>query len=92
MSDAEAVRVFAVVVTYNRRPLLEECLQALGAQERPVDRVLVVDNASTDGTAAFVRNEHPEVQLLALAENEGGAGGFHEGLKAAHAAGADWIC
>lgn len=91
MGDAEAVRVFAVVVTYNRRTLLEECLQALGAQDRAPDLVIVVDNASTDGTADFVRSQHPQVQLLALAENQGGAGGFHEGLKAAHAAGADWI-
>lgn len=82
--------VCAVVVTYNRRALLQECLVALAAQERRPERVLVVDNASTDGTAAWIRAEHPEVQLLALAENQGGAGGFHEGLRAAHASGATW--
>lgn len=38
-----------------------------------------------------MRSEHPDVELLALAENQGGAGGFHEGLKAAHAGGAEWI-
>ncbi len=91
MVEAPAPAVFAVVVTYNRRALLEECLAALAAQERAPDRVLVVDNASTDGTADYVRREHRDVQLLALSENQGGAGGFHEGLKAAHADGADWI-
>jgi GT2 family glycosyltransferase len=45
------LHVTAVVVTYNRRALLRECLAALAAQTRPVDRVLVVDNASTDGHA-----------------------------------------
>jgi GT2 family glycosyltransferase len=80
-----------VVVTYNRRPLLEQCLAALKAQERPPDRVLVVDNASTDGTADWVRAEHPDVHVLALADNQGGAGGFHEGMRAAHAGGAEWV-
>ncbi|MDQ3723759.1 MAG: glycosyltransferase family 2 protein [Actinomycetota bacterium] len=89
-SSSPAPAVFAVVVTYNRRALLEECLQALLVQTRRPDVTIVVDNASTDGTADFVRAEHPEVRLLALPDNQGGAGGFHEGLKAAHAAGAEW--
>ncbi len=83
--------VCAVVVTHNRRMLLEECLAALHAQIRPPEEILVVDNASTDGTAELVRAKHPGVKLLALPHNEGGAGGFHEGLKAGHAAGHDWI-
>jgi GT2 family glycosyltransferase len=83
--------VFAIVVTYNRKALLQECLAALGAQTHAPDRIIVVDNASTDGTADLVRDEHPEAELLAMRENQGGAGGFHEGLKAAHAAGAEWI-
>lgn len=83
--------VCAVVVTYNRLDLLRECLAALGAQERPADTVLVVDNASTDGTAAAVRAEFPWVELLALEKNVGGAGGFHRGLEEGHARGYDWI-
>jgi len=83
--------VWAIVVTYNRRALLGECLAALAAQTRPPDVVLVVDNASTDGTAAMVRREHPDVELLALPENEGGAGGFHEGMRRAHEGGAEWL-
>ena len=42
--------VVAVVVTFNRRELLVRCLEALAAQTRPAVRVVVVDNASTDGT------------------------------------------
>ncbi len=82
--------VWAVVVTFNRRALLEECLAALTAQTRPPDRILVVDNASGDGTADMIRTKHPQVTLLALLQNIGGAGGFHEGLRAAHEGGADW--
>jgi GT2 family glycosyltransferase len=83
--------VCAVVVTHNRRELLVHCLAALRAQTSRPDRVLVVDNASTDGTADLVRREFADMDLLALARNEGGAGGFHEGMRAAHAAGAEWI-
>jgi GT2 family glycosyltransferase len=82
--------VWAVVVTYNRRALLEQCLDALRAQTRPPDRILVVDNASTDGTAEWVRGQDDVVALL-LDENVGGAGGFHAGMRLAHAGGADWL-
>jgi len=83
--------VCAIVVTHNRRELLRGCLAALAGQCRGPDRVLVVDNASCDGTAAMVRQDYPHVDLLALATNEGGAGGFHEGMKRAHAEGAEWL-
>ncbi len=84
-------RVCAVVVSYNRRPLLGECLRALQAQSRPVDAILVVDNASTDDTRAMLRAEFPEVPVLALTTNSGGAGGFHAGMKWAYREGFDWI-
>ncbi len=83
--------VCAVVVTHNRKQVLRECLAALAGQERPADRVLVVDNASSDGTARMVEEEYPAVDLLALETNQGGAGGFHEGMKRAHADGAEWM-
>ncbi len=85
------MRVCAVVVTYNRRALLAQCLQALRQQTRPADHVMVIDNASTDGTADFVRAHHGDLELIVLKHNEGGAGGFHEGLRRGHAAGFDWI-
>jgi rhamnopyranosyl-N-acetylglucosaminyl-diphospho-decaprenol beta-1,3/1,4-galactofuranosyltransferase len=85
-----APTVCAMVVTYNRRALLQACLEALAAQTRPPDRVIVIDNASTDGTPEMVRAAHPDVDLRVQAENTGGAGGFRAGLEAAHATGADW--
>lgn len=71
--------------------MLRECLNALQSQSRKVDRILVVDNASTDETVAVVRSEFPEVELLALASNEGGAGGFYEGMKWARDQKFDWM-
>lgn len=73
-------RVTAVVVTYNRRALLTESLDALARQTRPPDAVTVVDNASSDGTPAFVRDRYPHVDLVELGVNTGGAGGFAAGL------------
>jgi len=72
--------VIAVVVTHNRRDLLTESLTALAAQSRTPDSVIVVDNASTDGTAALVRERFPGVRLLELPDNIGGAGGFAAGI------------
>jgi GT2 family glycosyltransferase len=84
-------RVVAVVVTYNRRELLLESLTALAAQVRRPDAVVVVDNASTDGSAAAVAAEHPAVRLHRLSQNTGGAGGFAAGIGFALADGADLI-
>jgi rhamnopyranosyl-N-acetylglucosaminyl-diphospho-decaprenol beta-1,3/1,4-galactofuranosyltransferase len=82
--------VCAVVVTYNRRDLLARCLDHLEQQSRPPERVLVVDNASTDGTAEMLA-ARDGVEVLRLAENRGGAGGFERGVEHAHAAGYEWI-
>jgi rhamnopyranosyl-N-acetylglucosaminyl-diphospho-decaprenol beta-1,3/1,4-galactofuranosyltransferase len=84
-------RVCAVVVTFERRELLRRCLLALSAERRPPDGVLVVDNASSDGTPEMVRGDFPDVELLRLPANVGGAGGFCRGMARAHAAGYDWL-
>lgn len=84
-------RICAVVVTYNRKALLEECLTALLDQTRPLDEIIVIDNASTDGTDDLVKERFPGVTYVKLAKNTGGAGGFHEGMKLAFEKGHDWI-
>src|SRR5215471_20432657 len=85
------MKVAAVVVTYNRRDLLLESLAAVLAQTRAPDKVIVVDNASQDGTAAAVREKFPAVHLAELRRNSGGAGGFAGGMALALADGADLI-
>lgn len=79
----DAPRVVAVVVTWNRRELLSEALDALRAQTRRPDVVLVIDNASTDGTARLVRERYGEVVLRETGQNLGGAGGFALGIATA---------
>ena len=88
-------RVAAAVVTYNRADLLVECVRALLAQTHPVERVVVVDNASTDGTperlAAAGVLDDPRVQYERLAENRGSSGGFARAIDLARQDGSDWV-
>jgi capsular polysaccharide transport system permease protein len=71
----------AVVVTYNRLAPLQVTLARLLAED--LDHLLVVDNASTDGTADWLESQtDPRIRLLRLPENRGGAGGFEAGLAA----------
>ncbi|MEE6296767.1 glycosyltransferase [Georgenia wangjunii] len=76
-------RVVAVVVAYNRRDLLAETLDALAAQTRLPDAVVVVDNASTDGSADLARAHDVGADVVRLERNTGGAGGFATGLARA---------
>jgi rhamnopyranosyl-N-acetylglucosaminyl-diphospho-decaprenol beta-1,3/1,4-galactofuranosyltransferase len=83
--------VCAIVVTRDRRELLRHCLMALAGQHHPLDEILVVDNDSSDGSREMVCAEFPEVHVLPLAHNLGGAGGFSRGMAWAHARGHDWL-
>lgn len=90
------MRVTAVLVAYNRRELLQESLAALAKQTRPVDRLVIVDNASTDGSGeaaeALVEEWGGRARMIRLTENTGGAGGFAVGIAAAIAEeGIDWV-
>lgn len=84
-------KICVVVVTYNRKDLLRECLHALRSQTRKPDHIIVVDNASTDGTLEMLGVEYPEVEVLKMSQNEGGAGGFYEGMKRGYEQGFDWL-
>jgi rhamnopyranosyl-N-acetylglucosaminyl-diphospho-decaprenol beta-1,3/1,4-galactofuranosyltransferase len=87
--------IAAVVVTYNRSRLLLECLDALLRQTRPVDKIVLIDNASSDGTTEVLASAgylaNPKIDYIRLESNSGGAGGFHEGMKRAYDSGFDWI-
>ncbi|WP_344732127.1 glycosyltransferase [Nocardioides fonticola] len=84
-------RIVAVVVTFDRLALLQRLLPVLLAEPR-VAEVLVVDNASTDGTGAWLAGlGEPRVLSRTSAENTGGAGGFHDGMAWALERDADLI-
>jgi GT2 family glycosyltransferase len=72
---AEAGKVVAVVVTYDALPWIEKCLESLAGVE-----TVVVDNGSSDGTVAFVRERFPEVRVIE-SENRGLGAGWNLGLR-----------
>ncbi len=82
--------VAAVVLSWNRREDTLACLRSLAAAE-PAPRVIVVDNASTDGTSEAVRREFPTVELIENPSNLGFAAGNDVGIQRALAEGADHV-
>jgi GT2 family glycosyltransferase len=63
--------ISVIVVNWNGRRFLPRCLEALARQTANSLEVIVVDNASTDGSAEWIRTHHPEVKLLAMPHNLG---------------------
>lgn len=91
-TPSKRARVAAVVVTYNRCTLLEGCLNALIRQDYPLDEILVIDNASTDGTAEMLKQMFDgKITHVRMEENLGGSVGFYEGIRLAYEKGFDWI-
>ncbi len=73
-----------IIVSYNTRALLRECLASLQEASQEVStEIIVVDNASSDGSAEVVRTQFPQVCLIANAENLGFGAGCNQGLKRA---------
>ena len=89
----EEKSVIAVVVTYNRKELLKECIEALLNQNYQNCKILIVDNASTDGTKKYIENfiNSGEIIYKNTGANLGGAGGFNYGMKEACNIGADFV-
>jgi rhamnopyranosyl-N-acetylglucosaminyl-diphospho-decaprenol beta-1,3/1,4-galactofuranosyltransferase len=85
----------AVIVTYNRKALLAENIDKLLIQRRPIDKIFIIDNCSTDGTEEMLEEKGwiptEKFVYIKTESNIGGAGGFYTGTKAAYEAGADWI-
>jgi GT2 family glycosyltransferase len=77
------VKVSVIILNWNGRTFLPECLDALAAQTYRDFETIIVDNGSTDGSAEYVRESYPWVRLVALAENTGFAGGNNRGLAEA---------
>lgn len=82
-------KVIAVVVTYNRQLLLTQCVDALRNQTRKIDKILVVNNGSTDNTESWLRSQ-PDLEFITQ-DNVGGAGGFFTGIKTAFEKSYTWI-
>lgn len=89
------MKICSVIVTYNRKELLKECINAILAQSYEVSNIIIIDNCSTDGTEEKLKNENiignKKVKYIKLKENIGGAGGFNAGVKEALKNQYDWV-
>lgn len=71
-----------VIPNYNGRRFLDVCLKSIYCQSYAAWRIILVDNGSTDGSAAFVRECFPGVSLLTLTENTGFSAAVNRGMEA----------
>ena len=81
-----------VVVTYNRLELLKECIACIENQTYQAYKTIIVDNASTDGTAEYLDSIDKDCfSVIREKDNLGGAGGFKAGIESAAKADFDYI-
>ncbi len=71
MKEESLHQVSVIIVNWNGKALLSECLESLRKQSYTRFSVLLVDNGSTDGSAEFVSESFPEVQIISLRNNTG---------------------
>jgi hypothetical protein len=89
MSAAPPVSV--IVVNWNGREVTIECLASLARATYPAMRVVLVDNASSDGSAEVIRARFPEVDVLVMPANLRFAGGNNAGMRHALGTGAEYL-
>lgn len=89
------MKICSVIVTYNRKKLLEECISSIFNQSYEVSSIIIIDNCSTDGTEEKLKSSNiignKKVIYIKLKENIGGAGGFYTGIKEAIKDQYDWL-
>ena len=85
------MKVFALVVTYNRLAELKVCLSRLARQKDSLDHIVIINNNSTDGTAEYLETQKGKYTVINPGKNVGGAGAYNIGLKWCVMNGADWI-
>lgn len=85
--------IAAVVVTYNRLELLKSSINGLLNQTKPLDKIIVINNSSTDGTEEWLLElaaHETKIQVITQ-ENTGSSGGQYTGALTAYNSGFDWI-
>jgi GT2 family glycosyltransferase len=76
-------KILIIIVTWNKKKYVLDLLAAVNTLEYPKENldILVIDNASTDGTVEEIKQDYPDINLICNKENIGGTGGFNTGLS-----------
>lgn len=85
--------IAAIIVTYNRKKMLGECIQCVLSQKSASCDLLIIDNASTDGTQEYISPwiDNVRVFRFSTGNNLGGAGGFQYGIRKAYEMGYEYF-
>lgn len=83
--------IVTVILNTNRRDDTLACIASLTESHYSNHSIIVLDNASTDGSVEAIQEKFPAVQIISLEENKGYAGNNNVGIAAAVAQGADWV-
>jgi len=83
--------VVSIILNTNRKIDTLECLKSLHGNSYPNQKIIVLDNHSTDGSVDAIRQMYPAVQIIELDENHGYAGNNNVGIQSALEQGADWV-
>lgn len=78
MSD---IKVAYVIVCWNNRELLDECIRSIQSQTHPNKKIIMVDNASSDDSVEYIGQHYPEVEVLAQDRNYAFAKGNNIGIE-----------
>ena len=75
------MKISVVIVTWNQKDLLKNCLNSLKKQTYKNFQIIVVDNSSEDKTLEFLRKDHPEIKVISLKKNFGFSVAVNKGIK-----------
>lgn len=81
MDWSKDMKVTVVIPNYNGRHFMEPCLASLAKQTYRDFRILVVDNASTDGSIEYMKEQYPKIETIALKENYGFSKAVNIGIR-----------
>lgn len=85
------MRISAVILNWNNEADTSECVDSLVADGLPLTQIVLVDNASADGSGELLRARYPSARYVQTSANLGYAGGNNAGVRAALAMGVDWV-
>jgi GT2 family glycosyltransferase len=84
-------KIYLCMLNWNGKQHLEYAIQSILSTEYPTYELVIVDNASTDGSVAYVEQTFPQIKIILNQKNLGWAGGNNVGIRDALQRGFDWI-